>query len=90
MPIPKWHYTCQNGCRINIVILTHPVVWEYRDNSFPLSPVRTVAGLGAMWGEEKAREYLEKTVLIRSRQTNWRTTFRTIGMWSENKSMIHY
>jgi hypothetical protein len=69
MPTPKWHYTCQNECPENIVILTHPVVREYRDNSFPLSPVRTVAGLGAMWGEEKAREYLEKAA-FKSIETN--------------------
>ena len=44
MPIPKWHYTRQNECPRNIVILTHPVGWEHRYNSLPISPVRIVEG----------------------------------------------
>ena len=40
-------------------------------------------GLGAMWGEEKTREYLQRAG-FRSVETStsWRTTSRTTGTWS--------
>ena len=36
-------------------------------------------GLGAMWGEEKTREYLQRQAFGRLPRTGWRTTSRTIG-----------
>jgi hypothetical protein len=47
-------------------------------------------GLGACGVKKKRGNTSKGPFLNRSRQTNWRTTSRTTGMWSENKSMTNY
>ena len=47
-------------------------------------------GLGAMWGEERTREYLRRRVSAPFKRNNWLTTLRTTGMWSGSEARVRF